>query len=400
MRVLVVNAGSSTLKLSVLDDQDRVLDGVRLDGHDDDADRRALAAFVARAGALDAVGHRIVHGGDTLTAATPVTGDVIARLRDLVSLAPLHQPRALATLDAVSTLLPDVPAVVCFDTAFHATIPPAARHYGLPRDWTQRWPLQRYGFHGLSHAWAARHAGPAAGSGADRPEGPWRVVTCHLGSGSSLCAVRDGRSVDTTMGFTPLEGLIMATRSGTVDPGLVLWLLDGAGLSVAEVRDGLERRGGLAGLAGDPAGGGGAGGGDSGDGGGPGGDGSGSGGAGSGDLRAVLAAADAGDGPARQAYDIWLHRARRELGAMVAVLEGVDAVVFTGGIGEHQARVRADLAGALGWLGARLDPGRNAAPPADGDIGAPGTAVRLLVVPSREDAEIARQVRALLADAP
>jgi acetate kinase len=353
VHVLVVNAGSSTLKLSVLGPGDEVLDAAVLDPDDDDR----LAAFVTGAGTVDAVGHRVVHGGGAFTGPVRVTGEVVTRLRALVPLAPLHQPGALAALDAVTALLPGVPAVACFDTAFHATIPRAAYLYAVPAAWRERWALRRFGFHGLSHAGAARRA--AALSGGIRP---WRVVTCHLGAGSSLCAVRDGRSVDTTMGFTPLEGLVMATRSGTVDPGLVLWLVEQAGLAPAEVRAGLGERGGLAALAG-----------------------------GRGDLRDIP--------PGDEAYAVWLHRARRELGAMVAVLEGLDVVVFTGGIGEHQPRVRADLVTGLAWLGAALDPARNDAPPdGGGDVSGPGSRVRVLVVPAREDVEIAAQVRRTLTD--
>jgi acetate kinase len=361
MRVLIVNPGSSTLKLAVLGDGDEVLDATVLDPDDDEG----RAAFVRAAGAVAAVGYRVVHGGDTFTAPVRVTADVVEGLRRLVTLAPLHQPGALAALDAVSALLPGVPAVACFDTAFHATVPPAARTYAVPAAWRRRWPVRRFGFHGLSHAGAARRAQALAGGAT-----PWRVVTCHLGAGSSLCAVRDGRALDTTMGFTPLEGLVMATRSGTVDPGLVLWLVEEAGLSPSEVRAGLERRGGLAALAG-----------------------------GRGDLRDVLAdhGDDAGAAPAAgEAYAVWLHRARRELGAMIGVLEGLDALVFTGGIGEHQPRVRADLVAGLGWLGAALDHDRNASPPTDGDVAAGGSRVHVLVVPAREDAEIARAVRTVM----
>jgi acetate kinase len=363
VRILVANTGSSTLKLSVLETHDAsdepaastVVEGGAT------GDRDHLVGFVESTGRIDAVGHRFVHGGDDFTEPVVVTPEVTERLRALVPLAPLHQPRALDALEVLGDLVPGVPAVACFDTAFHRTIPPEARTYALPAAWRERWPVHRFGFHGLSHAGAARRAGELAGG-----REPWRVGTCHLGSGSSLCAVRDGVSIDTTMGFTPLEGLVMATRSGTVDPGLMLWLVEEAGLSAAEVRAGLETGGGLAGLAG-----------------------------GDGDLRDVLAARDTNpDGDAALAYGVWLHRARRELGAMVAALEGLDVLVLTGGIGEHQAQVRADLVGSLGWLGARLDGTANEQPPASGAIEAPGSSVAVLVVPAREDAEIARQVHA------
>jgi len=308
-----------------------------------------IAAVIQRAGA---VGHRVVHGGPDLREATVLDAGVVAQIEALTPLAPLHQPRALAGIRALQSALPDVPAVACFDTAFHATLPPAAATYALPEDWRRRWPLRRFGFHGLSHQYAVRRAGELLGGL------PRRVVTCHLGAGASLCAVLDGRSVDTTMGFTPLEGLVMNTRSGSVDPGLVLWLIEEAGLAPAEVADGLERHAGLAGLSGT-----------------------------SGDLREV--------GTDGLAFDVYVHRLRREITAMAAATGGLDALVFTGGAGEHQPAVRAAAAGGLGFLGVALDEARNDATAGDGEIGA-GAAVRTVVVTAREDLEIARQVRALL----
>ncbi|MDP1804561.1 MAG: acetate kinase, partial [Acidimicrobiales bacterium] len=179
-----------------------------------------LAPFAGAMRRADAVGHRVVHGGPDLREATVLDETVVTTIEALTPLAPLHQPRAVAGIRAVQAALPDVPAVACFDTAFHATLPPAAATYALPEDWRRRWPLRRFGFHGLSHQYAARRAAELLG------ESPARIVTCHLGAGASLCAVLDGRSVDTTMGFTPLEGLVMNTRAGSVDPGLVLWLIN------------------------------------------------------------------------------------------------------------------------------------------------------------------------------
>src|SRR3954453_10335153 len=190
----------------------------------------------------DAVGHRIVHGGTRFREPVPIDDRVVAELRALGDLAPLHQPKSLTALGEVSEPLPGLPSVACFDTAFLATLPPAASTYALPREWRERWGLRRYGFHGLSHAYASRRAAEMTGAR--------RVVTCHLGAGASLCAVLDGRSVDTTMGFTPLEGLVMATRSGSVDPGLVLWLEEHEQLAPHEVATALEERSGMLALAG------------------------------------------------------------------------------------------------------------------------------------------------------
>ena len=358
MRVLVVNAGSSSLKLRVLGPRDETL------GSDDlvATDGRASAGELARAlDALprpDAVGHRIVHGGDRYRDAVLLDERVEEDLRALTELAPLHQPKALAALDAVSAALPDVPAVACFDTAFHATIPPAAATYPLPAAWRERWPLRRYGFHGLSHAYAARRAAEIL------RRDDLRLVTCHLGAGASLAAVRAGRSVDTTMGFTPLDGLMMASRSGSVDPGLVLWLAERLGTD--EVASGLERGSGLAGLAGTA------------------------------DMREVLAADERGDEAARLALGAYLHRLRAGIGAMAAALDGVDALVFTGGVGEAAPAIRARAVAGLTFLGASLDAEANVGRTGDRDVSAAGTSVRTLVVRSREDVEIAGQVRAAL----
>jgi acetate kinase len=250
--------------------------------------------------------------------------------------------------------------VACFDTAFHASIPDAAATYALPRAWRERWPLRRFGFHGLSHAYVARRAASLL----DRPLEELRLVTAHLGAGASLTAVDGGRSVDTTMGFTPLEGLVMATRSGSVDPGLVLWLQRRAGLSADELADGLEERSGLLGLAGTS------------------------------DMRAVLDAAEAGSAEAGLARDVYVHRLRAGIAAMAAAMDGLDALVFTGGVGENAPAIRAASIEGLTFLGLDLDPDRNERGTGDRSITRPGSAVAALVVASREEVEIARQVRA------
>jgi acetate kinase len=410
-RILVVNAGSSSLKL-------RVLDGTELAFSRDIAAPRGvvaeapLAEAVRAAGEVDAVGHRIVHGGDRFLNAVVVDDAVVRRLAALTDLAPLHQPKSLAALDAVCRLLPDTPQVACFDTAFHATIPPAVATYALPAEWRRRWPLRKFGFHGLSHAYAARRAaelmgaareagdsgsaagsalagggsagGGLAGGGLAAARRPLRLVTCHLGAGASLAAVLDGRSVDTTMGFTPLDGLVMATRSGSVDPGLVLWLEEHVGMPPAELAATLEHRSGLLGLAGTA------------------------------DLRQILSAERDGDDEAALAVAAYLHRLRALTAAMTASLGGLDGLVFTGGVGENSPEIRRRAADGLGFLGVALDDERNEAvgrttsssgvddtplPSDDREIGAPGAHVRAFVVVSREDLEIARQVRKILAEA-
>jgi acetate kinase len=338
VRVLVANAGSSSLKLSLLDSDDSELWSCELEAPRAAVERDAVAAALEELPeAPDVAGHRIVHGGEHFREAVVVDEGVEAALQELTVLAPLHQPKSLAALAAVRHALPSVPEVACFDTAFHSTLPSPAATYALPREWRERYGVRRYGFHGLSHAYAARAAGDAR-----------RVVTCHLGAGASLCAVLNGRSVDTTMGFTPLEGLVMATRSGSVDPGLLLWLQQHEDVSVDSMADALEHKSGLLGLAGTA------------------------------DMRALLARDDA---DAKLAVDVYVHRLRSGIGAMAATLGGLDALVFTGGVGENSARIRELACEGMGHLG----------------IGAPESGVRVLVIRAREDLEIARQARELLA---
>jgi acetate kinase len=356
MHVLVLNAGSSSLKLRLLDPADEVIARLDLESWSGADETEELRRFVRDLGRVDAVGHRIVHGGGEFTGPVVVDAGVRDRIAALTELAPLHQPRGVAGIDAAAAILPDVPAVACFDTAFHHDLPAAAATYALPREWNRRWGLRRYGFHGLSHAYAARRAAELL----DRP-GP-RVVSCHLGAGASLAAVAAGRSVDTTMGFTPLAGLVMATRSGSVDPGLLLWLLRHAGLDTTSLGDALEHSSGLAGLSG-----------------------------GTGDMRDILEAA--GEGDASLAFEVYIHRLRREIAGMAAALGGLDALVFTGGVGEHQPPVRTAAADGLEFLGVRLDEKANRRVGGDADITAAGAPAATLVITAREDREIARQTR-------
>ena len=358
MRVLVVNAGSASLKLRLLDSDDAVRASRDLEARGGRFDPGQLETAVREIGEADAVGHRIVHGGRRFQQAVILDTVVLAELRELSALAPLHQPPALAAVDAVARLLPGTPAVGCFDTAFHARLPEAASTYALPAEWRERWQLRRYGFHGLSHAYAARRAVDLAGA---NPEA--RVVSCHLGAGASLAAVREGRSVDTTMGFTPLEGLVMATRSGSVDPGLLLWLLEHGGLSEAELSDALEHRSGLAALAG------------------------------TGDMREVLERAQSGASDARLALEVYMHRLRAGVAAMAAAMGGLEVLAFTGGVGENAAPVRLAAAAGLSFLGVAVDERRNLAARDDAEIGDPDATVRVFVIAAREDLEIAREVR-------
>jgi len=373
--VLVVNAGSSSVKLRVLDDADALRWSRNLPAPEHGAERHvfreALAGALAEAGAdgrrVAAAGHRVVHGGERFTSPVrlddaPGARDALGALDALADLAPLHNPPSLAAIHALRELQPDLPQVACFDTAFHARLPAVAATYALPRTWRSE-GVRRYGFHGLSHAWASRRAAALLG----RPLGSLRLVTAHLGAGASLAAVAGGRSVDTTMGFTPLEGLVMATRSGTIDPGALLWVQQRAGLSAAEVTDVLEHSSGLLGLSGV-----------------------------SGDLRVVLERADAGDVDCVAAYEVYAYRIRTAIGAMVAALGGLDGLVFTGGAGEASPRLRADVVRGLAFLGMELDFVANEAHGTDRVISSSGPGPAVVVVEAREDIEVARAVRALL----
>ena len=364
MQVLVVNAGSSSLKLRLLDARNQVVESADLPPPGSDSNDRDLTRTLREWPAPDATGHRIVHGGTRFTGPVLVDKAVEDALRELTDLAPLHQPKSLAAYDAVRELLPDVAAVACFDTAFHASMPAAAATYAVPREWQQRYGVRRYGFHGLSHAYCSRRAAELLG----RPPAGLGLVTCHLGAGASLAAVVNGRSIDTTMGFTPLEGLVMATRSGTVDPGLVLWLEQHEDLSSGAVADALEHRSGLLALAGTA------------------------------DMREVQARAAAGEQAATVAFDVFIHRLVTGIGAMTAAAGGLDALVFTGGIGERSPVVRAAAAERLGHLGVQIDAGLNDDVDDDADISHAQARARTLVVAAREDLQIAQETRSVLAD--
>jgi acetate kinase len=363
MAILAVNAGSSSLKLSLIADDDRILAERELEAPAAQVDPEQLEAALSDGfDDAEAVVHRIVHGGERFTGPVRIDAEITQALEQLTDLAPLHQPKSLAALRAVSERLPDVPAIACFDTAFHQTLSPAAATYPLPARWRERWGLRKYGFHGLSHGWIARRVPELC------PELPdsARIVSCHLGAGASLCAIAAGRSVDTTMGFTPLDGLVMATRSGSVDPGMLLWLLQPDRLTRDELGQSLEHESGLAGIAG------------------------------TGDMRKILGRTGEGDGTARLALDVYIHRLRSLIAGMAAALAGIDVLAFTGGVGERSAEVRSLAADGLGFLGIEVDADRNSDVAPDAEIGADGASVRTLVLTAREDLEMARQARPLL----
>jgi acetate kinase len=361
-RVLVVNAGSSSLKLRLLgpgDELERTRDLGADEGWEDE-----LEAFLADPRSPDAAGHRIVHGGPAFTAPVRVDDQVQDELERLEDLAPLHNPPALRAMRHLRELRPELPTVACFDTAFHAGLPRPAATYAVPEAWSARWPLRRYGFHGLSHAYCARRTADLLG----KPLAELRLVSAHLGAGASLAAIAGGRSVDTTMGFTPLEGLVMATRSGSLDPGLLLWVQREGSIDPTEAERLLDSEAGLKGISGRFS-----------------------------DMRELEAAAEAGRDRAALAIDVYLHRLRGAIAAMAAAMDGLDALAFTGGVGEASPTVRSRTCEGMGFLGLQIDEARNrSTTDLDREIAIAGAPVAIVVLEAREDLEIASQVRQLI----
>ena len=397
MRVLLLNAGSSGLKCTLMQSEGNATLGrtsadwagpstryerstgagtsaeeVPWRGYGD-AVRRSLRDLVGladedarsayRSSSVAAVGHRIVHGGG-FRSSVRIASDVRARISALAELAPLHNPPALETLAAAEAVLPDAAHVAVFDTAFHATLPLAARTYAVPDLWSSGWGIRRYGFHGLSHAYCSKRAAVLLG----QPVDELRLVICHLGHGCSAAAVLGGRCIDTTMGFTPLDGLMMATRSGSLDPGIVLHVQRHHGLSAKEVEEALHHGSGLLGVSGVSA-----------------------------DMREVLAAARSGNARARLAVDVYAHRLRQAIGALTASLGGIDALVFTAGVGENSNEVRALCCRGLECLGLELDADLNARARPDVDVARAGSPARILVIATREDQTMLEEVLKVMA---
>jgi acetate kinase len=391
VNILVLNAGSSSLKFRHLK-LDGANESVLATGHVEkwgtpDASlrleitghppiQRSVAAETPRDAAehaireclpfgIDALGHRVVHGGPTYEEPAVISPAVIEGIREVSHLAPLHNGLALAAIEAGLAVLPRTPAIAVFDTAFHRTMPDVAALYAIPRELAEKHALRRYGFHGISHRYVSQRLLQLL----NRDPAGTRLITCHLGNGASLCAIRDGRCIDTSMGLTPMEGLVMGTRSGDVDPGLVLHLMTTLNMSADDVDDLLNRRSGMLGISGR-----------------------------SGDVRDLEQAAGGGDARAAMALEMFAYRARKYLGAYAAALGGVDAIAFAGGIGEHSASTRHRICRGLDFLGIKLDPGRNAATPPDHEtsIEQSGSAIRVWVIPTDEERQIAREVRELL----
>ena len=372
MNILALNAGSSSLKFrlfSITSNAETIL----TDGTVERMDANALLPAAQQAieqcqpFGIDAVGHRVVQGGARFFEPTRITPDVLIDLRGLQELDPLHNPTEVALIEAAQNLLPNTPNIAVFDTAFHRTLPEIAWRYALPSDLADRLGLRRYGFHGISHRYVSEHLLQCLGREAQGT----RLISCHLGSGASVCALLDGQSMDTSMGLTPLEGLVMGTRSGDVDPGLLLYLLRTQNMTAEALDDLLNQQSGLKGLAGRN------------------------------DVRDLEQAAGHGDAQAALALEIFAYRVRKYVGAYAAVLGGLDAVAFTGGIGEHAVAMREHICRGLDFLGLRLDAERNQA--ATGGeaarISSDGVFVSLWVIPTDEERQIAREVAALVQSA-
>ena len=306
---------------------------------------------------IDIVGHRVVHGGQKYQQSTLISPEVKEEISRLSEFAPVHNPVNLEGIEAIEKILGNVPQVAVFDTAFHAQLPPAAFVYPGPYEWLEE-GIRRYGFHGISHQYCTRRAAEIL----NRDSADLRLISCHLGNGCSLAAVRGGRSIDTTMGFTPLDGLMMGSRSGAIDPGIIIHLLRRSDCTAEELDNILNRNSGLKGISGVSS-----------------------------DMRQILAAIKDGNSRAQLALDIYVHRLRAGIGAMLASLGGLDALIFTAGVGENSAVVRAAACEAFGFIGLKLDGEKNQQSPIDQDIAAVDSAVRILVIHTQEDWEIARE---------
>jgi acetate kinase len=360
-RVLVLNCGSSTVKYRAFDGSAETAKGL-IEKLSSPADFDGALRTILDETDLDdlaAVGHRVVHGGDSFTGPTVLDDQVVKTIESLVPLAPLHNPPALSGIAVARRLLPDVPQVAVFDTAFHQTIPPAGRTFAVDADLARRWGLRRYGFHGTSHRYVAGRAAAVLGLDPDSA----RIVSLHLGNGASACAVSGGRSVATSMGMSPQGGLVMGTRSGDVDP-TVIFELHRAGLPVDEIETSLTRYAGLQGLAGDN------------------------------DMRTILKRRSSGDADAALAFDVYCRRITEYVGSYLAVLGGADAIVFTAGVGGNAPAVRSTALAGLEALGITVDPDRNAR--GDEVISPPGSPVAVCVIPTNEELEIATQAREVL----
>ncbi|WP_301123448.1 acetate kinase [Mycolicibacterium fortuitum] len=375
MTVLVINSGSSSLKYAVVKPAsgEFLADGIieqigSAQVPDHDAALRAAFDELAGQGlhldtlGLVAVGHRVVHGGKAFYCPTLIDSELIGKLEELSPLAPLHNPPAILGIEVARKLLPDLPHVAVFDTAFFHNLPAAAATYAIDREVAERWDIRRYGFHGTSHEYVSQQAAAFLG----RPYESLNQIVLHLGNGASASAIADGRPVDTSMGMTPMEGLVMGTRSGDIDPGIILFLRRAAGMDVEDIDTMLNRESGVRGLGGEN------------------------------DFRKLRACIESGDENARLAYDVYIHRLRKYVGAYLAVLGRTDVISFTAGVGENDAAVRRDALAGLTALGIEIDEELNTSSSREARrISTPESPVTVLVVPTNEELAIAQACAAL-----
>ena len=394
MNVLIINAGSSSLKYQLIDMRDESVlakgqmerigipgtllvqkaNGKTLSADDFTANhvgaiKAVMAALtdpeygpIESMAEIDAVGHRVVHGGEEFRASVLIDEAVMAAIRENVPLAPLHNPANIMGIEACLAVMPGVPMVAVFDTAFHQTMPEHAYLYALPYDYYTRLKIRRYGFHGTSHRFVSALVPAILG----KPVEDTKVVICHLGNGASLSAIKGGKSIDTTMGMTPLEGLVMGTRSGDLDPAIIEHIMAQEKMDIREVMDVLNKKSGVLGLSGLTS-----------------------------DMRDITTAAEGGDATARRALNVYDYRAKKYIGAYAAAMGGLDAIVFTAGVGENDHLARARIVEGLQFLGAQMDHSKNFKG-AFGDISTPDSRVKILVVATDEELAIARDTSAIV----
>lgn len=395
MNILVINCGSSSLKYQLIDSvTEQVMakglcERIRIDGRLKHVpsgrgpveleapmpDHTAAVELVLQMltdpqygviGSLDeigAVGHRIVHGGEKFASSTRITDEVIQAITECNDLAPLHNPANLIGIASCKKLMPQVPMVAVFDTAFHQTMPERAYLYGIPYEYYEKYKIRKYGFHGTSHSFVSKHTAELLG----RDVKELRTIVCHLGNGASICAVQNGVSVDTSMGLTPLDGLVMGTRSGTIDPAVIEFIAQKEQRSLSDVMNILNKESGVAGVSGVSS-----------------------------DFRDLETAIDQGNARAKKAMDLFCYRVAQYIGSYTAVMNGVDAIAFTAGVGENNATARAGICQYLGYLGVKLNPERNRVRGEDAVISTDDSRIPVLVVPTNEELAIARETAALV----
>ena len=396
MNVLVINCGSSSLKYQLIDSEteqalasglcerigidgrlthkpegkDKVVIEATMETHETaikmvlEALTDASHGVIASLSEIGAVGHRVVHGGEKFAHSTVITDDVMKAIEECNDLAPLHNPANLIGINACKALMPNVPMVAVFDTAFHQTMPKTAYLYGLPAEYYDKYKVRRYGFHGTSHSFVSKKGAEVAGFDYNNS----KIIVCHLGNGASVSAVKNGESVDTSMGLTPLEGLIMGTRSGDIDPAIIEYIAKHEKLSLEEVLNVLNKKSGVYGLSGYV----------------------------SSDFRDLENASNEGNEQAKTAVDVFAYRVLKYIGAYAAAMNGVDAICFTAGLGENDKKVRTKICANLGYLGIELDQEKNSIRGENTVISTADSKVKVLVIPTNEELAIARETVALV----